>query len=115
VKEYFITTNSFAAPFFSDSGDCFQKANTPEEALKKVANAYTHPAGLYAAVCYASAEDYHKNRKPLAKWICNHELEKQKITKGGCHSYLGHAPGDFEIDGKRHKIANPKGGKVVKC
>ena len=114
MKEYYITANSFASPFFSDQLDDFVKANSPEKALEKFAKNYKHPAGLYAAACYSSADAERKGQKPLARWMCNHELEKQRLTATKeSYSYLGNAPGDFELDGKRVVIADPKGGRVV--
>lgn len=113
-REYFIRANSFAAPFFSDESSGYMMASTPQEALEKYAKAYKHPCGLYAAACYESADALHKGKEPLARWLSNHEQEKQRITKGmGSYSLLGHAPGDFEVNGVRHKIKNPKGGSVV--
>lgn len=113
-REFFVFANSFAAPFFSDDHTEHVLGDSAEDALMKFVASYTHPAGLYAAMIYDSADAYHKGAKPLAKWLCNHELGKRKVasSKGG-YSYLGHGPGDFEIDGVRVKIADPKGGKVV--
>jgi hypothetical protein len=114
MAKYFIKSVSFAAPFFSDEDTTFVHADTPQEALELYAARYKHPAGLYAAHCYESADAYHEHKAPLAKWLCNHEIEKAALTASrGSYSYLGHAPGDFEIDGERHKIANPKQGRVI--
>lgn len=114
MKEYYIETNSFAAPFVSDTGYKYVEAASPKEALEKCAAEYRHPAGLFAAAAYDSADAKNKGQEPLARWLCNHEQAKQRLTKSlGCCSYLGHAPGDFEIDGKRHKVENPKGGCVI--
>ncbi len=114
MNEYFIVANSFAAPFVSDTSEKFVVATTPEEALKQYAAEYSHPAGLYAAVAYKDANAKAKGEEPVARWLCNHELEKQRLTNDmGAYSYLGHGPGDFEVDGKRHMIADPKGGKVI--
>ena len=115
MSEYFITANSFAAPFFSDTSEKFVSAETPASALEKFAAEYSHPCGLYAAFCYESADAYHKSAKPLAKWLCNHEVEKMRLTKDmGSYSFLGHAPGDFEVNGKRHRVENPKGGQPAR-
>jgi len=55
-----------------------------------------------------------KREKPLAKWLCNHEIEKMRLTADkGAYSYFGHEPGHFDIDGKRHVVENPKEGRVV--
>lgn len=114
MKEYFIFATSFAAPFCSDTSHEFVTAESPQAALEQFAGSYGHPCGLYAAACYESAEAYHKGQNPLAKWVCNHELEKQRLTAGkGCYSYLGKGVGLFEIDGVLHKVENPKAGKVV--
>jgi hypothetical protein len=114
MPEYFIKANSFAAPFFSDDSSGFVEAGSPEAALESFATAYSHPAGLYAAAAYASADAFHKGEGPLAKWLCNHEIRKQELTKDlPSYSYLGRAPGDFEIDRVRHVVPDPKGGRVV--
>jgi len=114
MTEYFIFSNSFAAPFFSDSGTHYVKAESPKKALTKFVASYSHPCGLYAAILYRNADDYHKNKAPLAKWISNHEAAMQKATKRKSgYSYMGHAPGDFEIDGKRITVDDPKGGRIV--
>jgi hypothetical protein len=116
LTEYFIVANSFAAPFVSDQSTGFASADSPAEALRRFAGAYRHPAGLYAAVAYTSAEAYHKGQKPLAQWLCNHEQAKRRLSadsKGG-YSYLGHGPGSFEINGKAHTVEHPKQGSVVR-
>jgi hypothetical protein len=115
TREFFIQANSFAAPFFSDTSWEFVTAETPEAALESFAANYEHPCGLYAAACYESADAYHKNpREPLARWLCNHEIEKQRLTKDlKGYSILGHEPGRFEINGKMHVVQNPKAGRLV--
>lgn len=114
MNEYFIHSTSFAAPFFSEEDFSFAKGDTPEDTLLSFVKDYSHPSGLYAAVLYETADDYHKGRKPLMKWLCNHEIEKRKLTdKLGSYSYFGNNAGDFEIDGVRHKIKNPKEGRIV--
>lgn len=114
IKEFYIETTSFAAPFFSDQGYRYMMAETPAEALEKTALAYQHPAGLYAAAAYTSADAKNKGEKPLATWLCNHEIARAEITRDmPAHSYLGEAPGKFSIDGKPYVIDNPKGGRVM--
>ena len=112
-KRYFILANSFAAPFFSDTSTDYVEADSPREALEQFAAAYKHPAGLFAALAYSTADAYHGGDKPLARWLCNHEREKQRLTAGmGSYSYLGHEPGRFEINGVQHVVENPHGGSV---
>ena|SRR6266567_956656 len=114
MTEFFITANSFAAPFFSDTTEKFVEAETAEEALRTFAESYTHPAGLFAAVAYKDANDMKKGRKPLAKWRCNHEIEKMRLTENlGSYIFLGHGPGKFEIDNQMHEVRNPKAGHIV--
>ena len=114
MPEYFIYAQSFAAPFFSDTCEAYVSAESPATALEKYVLDFKHPAGLYAANCYASADAMHKGSKPLAQWLCNHEAEKQRLTKDlGCYAYRGHGPGEFEIDDKRVTVPNPKGGRVT--
>lgn len=112
--EYFIVSNSFAAPFFSDSDEAFVVADTPRAALEQYARDYGHPAGLYAAACYGSSDDYHKNRDPLARWLCNHERVKQEATKNkGSYSFYGEAPGKFRINDEWFNVEQPKAGSVA--
>ena len=114
MKEFYIETRSFAAPFFSDEDYFYIKAKTPVGALKKCVKQYTHPCGLYAALAFGSADDEKRGKEPLARWLCNHEIEKMRLTKKtDGYSYFGHGPGDFEIDGYRVKVDNPKDGRVI--
>jgi hypothetical protein len=113
MPEFFVLTNSFAAPMFSDTDSQYVEAADPALALERAAATYGHPAGLYSAACYASADAYHKGAPPLAEWLCNHEQEKQRRTAGqGSYSYFGHGPGDFEVNGEHVVVADPKGGSV---
>ena len=52
-KTFWYETNSNAAPFFSDYGNGFVKAENPRQALEKIVREYRHPAGLFAAVIKA--------------------------------------------------------------
>jgi hypothetical protein len=113
TTEYFIVAHSFAAPFVSDESMHYIEADTPAKALERMADGYRHPTGLYSADAYASADAYHKNEGPLARWLCNHEIAKAKATAGSTYSYFGHGPGDFEVNGQRVSVADPKGGRVV--
>ena len=81
--EYFIEANSFAAPFFSDTSSCFIVAESPEKALLDFKKQYTHPCGLYAAVCYEDANAKHKGHQPLAKWVSNAATSHQGEPKEG--------------------------------
>lgn len=68
MAEYFITARSCAAPFFSDPSDGYVEAPTAHEALRRFKKSYKHPAGLFAAEAWASADAYHKNVGPLAEY-----------------------------------------------
>lgn len=115
MAEYFILTTSFAAPFVSETDTTYIEAESPEAALELIAARYSNPPGLYAAAAYASADAYHKKAPMLAQWLCNHEQAKRRLTlaENGGYSYYGHGPGDFEINGERHAVEDPKGGSVV--
>jgi hypothetical protein len=116
MPEYFIVSHSFAAPFFSDEDTSYISGQSPEKAMVKFVARYKHPAGLYSASLYLNADSYHKGGKELVRWLCNHEIEKQEITKDkGSYSYLGHDAGKFEINGELHVIRNPKGGRIVRA
>lgn len=108
-KEYFIVANSFAAPFFSDNSQKFQKANSPEKALEIYAKNYKHPCGLYAAVVYKDANAYHKGKKPLAKWLSN----EAKYMEGKTGSIFKPCLGKVRINGIMHNIDNPQQGSLV--
>ena len=114
MTEFFVHTNSFAAPFCSDSDTGFIEGETPEQALQKAVDDYSHPCGLYAAMLYESADAYHKGKKPLLKWLSNHEIAKlEAIPKKGGYVSSVYAAGKFEIDGKMTTVEDPKGGKMV--
>lgn len=111
MTEYFVTANSFAAPFFSDSSTGYAEGTDAVEALNSFARDYKHPCGLYAAAAYASADAYHKGADPLARWLCEQERAKQRATEQlGSYVYRGNGPGDFEIDGARYLVPEPKSG-----
>jgi len=116
-KEYFVVANSFAAPFFSDTAEEYTKGVDPEDAMQGFVRFYGHPCGLYSVALYKSADPFHKSQKPLCKWLCNLELEKQRLTKGkGSYSFLHSADkvGHFiEIDHERHYIPDPGKGCIV--
>lgn len=114
MTEFFIVANSFAAPFVSDQSIGFASGDSPASALESFAQTYRHPAGLYAAAVYRSAEAYHKGEKQLAYWLCNHELEKRRLTSGlHSYSYLSHGAGSFEIDGQTYTCDDPRNGSVT--
>lgn len=116
-NEYFIKAQSFAAPFCSDESQGFISADSPADALEVFARKYSHPCGLYSAFCYKDANAEAKGHKPLAKWLCNYEAEKQRLTHNlGSYSFLHSQDkkGEFmEVDGKRTYIKNPRAGSVV--
>lgn len=107
--EYFIVANSFAAPFFSDTSHGFKEAESPEKALKLFAESYSHPCGLYSAIVFADANDYHKGNKPLAQWMCN----EAKFIVGKTGLIKKPMIGKVVVDNVLHNIENPKEGAVV--
>ena len=112
MKEYFVVTNSFAAPFVSDTDEQYVKGKSPKDALKKIVQNYTHPCGLYAANLQKNADAKYKGEEPLVKWICNQALMIMNITKKkGSYSYDGLGLGKFKIDGETYVVENPKGGQ----
>jgi hypothetical protein len=113
MKEFFVVSESFAAPWVSDRHYEYAKGNDARRVLLAYAREYSHPAGLYAADIHLSADSYHHGNKPLFRWICNHEVALREATKNlDCYSYLGHAPGKFEINGKMIVVQNPKAGGI---
>jgi len=101
--EFFVVMNSFAAPFFSDTSEKFVEADNLDECKRKVLAEYTHPCGLYAAMVYANANDYHKGRDPIAKYLCNLERRKKEATKGlPAYTMQGLSKNAFRVDGKTY-------------
>jgi hypothetical protein len=109
VSEYFIVARSFAAPFVSDESTGFQEATTPVSALEKFARRYTHPCGLYAAECYASADAYHRRAKMLARWLSNHA---RVMLETPHTSFRSNGPGSVELDHRTITIDDPRGGRA---
>lgn len=113
MTEYFVVAASFAAPFVSDMSYMHIFGETPKDAMLKFVEAYTHPRGLYSAQLYPSADDYHKEKKPLARWVSNHELAMNKLREENPHcGLMAHAPGKFQVDDKLFEVDNPKGGEL---
>lgn len=111
--EYFIFSHSFAAPFFSDESSAYVKADSPREALRKFANSYDHPCGLYWAGVWTSSDAKNKGEKALAEWKSNRLIEQQRATRGmGSFSICGLGPGKFRINDKEYTVDNPTGGRV---
>lgn len=113
MATFYVETTSFANPKYSEKGGVEVEAEDAKAALLKVAAEYDPVVGLYAAQAYSSADARNNRQRPLAVWICNHELKKSSLTRGiNGHMYFGHGPGDFEINGVRHTVENPKEGQV---
>jgi len=118
MKEYFVVANSFAAPFFSDLNERYVKGNNPEDAMQRFVKKYSHPCGLYSAVLFANADAYHKGEKSLCRFLCNLELEKQRLTKNLKEFSFKHEPktknlSTIEINHKKHSIRKPRRGKIL--
>lgn len=114
TKEFFVRAASFGAPFFSDVSEEYIKAPSPEAALVAFAKDYKHPAGLYSAAAYASADAYHHGEGALAQWQCNYEIAKRKASadKGAC-TVSGHGDNLLEIDGEPIVIRDPHEGQII--
>ena len=113
MPEYFIVTNSFAAPFFSDTDTFFEIAEGPNTALEQVVAHYKHPAGLYAAIAYQNSDAYHKGEKPIARWLCNEARAIQDLTKDSeGYSLYKSELGVVKINGTTHTIENPLEGSL---
>lgn len=67
--EYFYVANSNPAPFVSDTSENFIQAHDEDEAVEKVLQTYRHPSGLYSLSIWVSADDRHKDKKPLRTWL----------------------------------------------
>lgn len=114
--EYFIESNSFAAPFCSDEGKHYVEAESPKDALESLAKSYSHPAGLYSAACYTSSEARNKGEKPLAMWLCNRAQAEKSATAGlGCYSIRGIGPDRFELNDELIVVKSPKRGSIMEA
>lgn len=114
MRDFFVTTMSFAAPFVSDPGHQYVSAENARDALLSAVASYQHPVGLYAASVYETSDDMNRKRPPLHTWLCNLEQEKRRITKDlGSYTYCGRGGGVIEVDGVRHEIANYRDGGIV--
>jgi hypothetical protein len=109
MTEFYIETNSFAAPFFSDSSHTYVEANSAADALEKTAAAYSHPARLYAAAAYTSSDARNKGEKPLARWLCNKAL----AMDGRLGTVRSDHPGHIEHNGETITVDDPFGGRVL--
>lgn len=78
MREYYIEANSFAAPFVGDTSHKFVVADSPEAALEQFVSGYTHPAGLYGALCYKDANARLKGEERTVR-----SLAKQPRTSAG--------------------------------
>jgi len=76
--EFFVVSNSNAAPFVSDKSEYFISAESADAALEKARTEYNHPCGLYATNIYGDANAYHKGEEPLAKWRSERAIESAK-------------------------------------
>ncbi len=106
--EFFIVAHTFAAPFVSETLHEHRHALSAADALEQFVASEPHPAGIYAANAYHSADDFHKSGRPIARWMSNHAAACE-----GARSVLSHAPGNVVIDGKRVTVDNPTEGSVV--
>jgi hypothetical protein len=68
MTEFFVVTNSNAAPFFSDKDEQFVAAETARKAADKARLEYAHPCGLYSLMVWQDANAYHKGEKHLHEW-----------------------------------------------
>lgn len=113
MAEFFITAQSFAAPFVSDPSDAFVEAETPEAALEQFAADYKHPMGLYSANAYESADAERKGADPLAIYRSNMTQAIERATAElGSYSLLREG-NRFELNGEWHEVEDPRGGSVV--
>jgi hypothetical protein len=78
MSEFYVVTNSNAAPFVSDTSAKFVGAETPKEALDITVENYSHPCGLYAAAVWLDANSKVKGEEPLLKWLSEKAIKDIK-------------------------------------
>lgn len=109
MAEFFVHGRTFAAPFVSEDITRYIEATEPGAALEALAAELHDGVGLFAGNAYASADDFHKDRPALARWLSNKALAIQ-----GASSVYSESPGRATLDGDREiVIEDPKGGRVV--
>lgn len=114
MRNYYIESNSFAASFFSDNSFKYVQAQDSRTALEIYVKEYDHPAGLYSAAVWESADAKNLGARALFQWLSNHAIKLAELTDHlGAYTYLGHGPGDFEINNVRHTVDDPKGGRII--
>jgi hypothetical protein len=100
---YYWKTNSFAAPFVSDSDSGHLEGESAMAVLRKIVDGYSHPCGLYAAVVMSLPDE-----KVVARYLdaVPHAVELATRDKGA-YSHL-HTYEDEEevvyIDGRKINI-----------
>ena len=103
MPEYFVVSNSFAAPFVSDKQFRYATGSTPQEALESFTEHYTHRRGLYSADLYSSAKDYHQSKPPLLRYrnlrpvSVDKQFHKNGVVVPGPVAVV--VPGHVNIDG----------------
>lgn len=108
ATEYFIVANRVAAPFVSDQSMRHVVGDSSTDAMEQFVARYSHPAGLYAADVYASADAYHKGQPALVEWRCNQAQRiAETITQVGAVSVYNDT-----VDGK--VVNNRKAGRITK-
>lgn len=112
MTEFFIDARTFAMPYVSET---IQKYVDGVDALAAMeAFIAAHEGRIFAADLYHSADDYHKQGKPVARWLCNKEIARAKATEGkASYTYLSLTQRSFEVDGERFFVDDPTGGRLV--
>ncbi len=114
MAEFFVMGSSFPAPFCGDNLESFVEADTPAEALQRFVDSCSHPCGVYSAAAFLSSDDQKKGGRALVRYCSNELLVREEATRGlGCYSTSRNSDGDLVVNGKVHKIVNPKGGRII--
>lgn len=108
--EYFVVVNTFATPFISETYTKFIEGESPAQALLE----YCEKVRPYSANVYWDANDYHKGKEPVARYLCNKEIAKQEAAKGlNSFTYESKHEDSFIMDGVEHFVNNPRDGRLV--
>ena len=113
TSEYFIHYMTFPAPFVGDSGDCYREAESPEAALLALAERSASSVAIYSAHAFASADDYHKRRSPLARYASNRAKAERKCTSLRFMGWENNGKDCLlEVDGHMTLVENAREGGI---
>jgi hypothetical protein len=106
-KDSFVVARTFAAPFVFETIERYVDGD-PRAAIEALVSQNRDGIGIFAADAWSTADDYYRDRSPLARWRSNKALVIE-----GASSIYSEGPDRVEIDGEWHEIDDPKLGRFI--